>query len=187
MPVSATASAIADVEHLRGVVLHVEPLPHQIGGEVLEAGQVLEAPLEDRDLFAAVHAFDLEGRFGVQLADGAGAVMRLGGIAAASGAASRATAARYAGCGALPCRSRVALPRAPVPARRGRRCGGRRACSRCACRRGAASRGGRCAGAGADARRPIALRPRSSARSHTAPRRARGRRGCARGWGRRGP
>jgi hypothetical protein len=54
-----------------GVVLHVQPLPDHVGGKILEADQVLEAALEQRDLLAAVHPLDLEGRFGVQLADGA--------------------------------------------------------------------------------------------------------------------
>jgi hypothetical protein len=57
---------------LRGVVLHVQPLAHQVRGERLEADEVLEAPLEQRDFFAAIHALDLEGRLGMQFADGAG-------------------------------------------------------------------------------------------------------------------
>src|SRR2546427_10843719 len=57
---------------LRGVVLHVQPLADHVHGERLEADEVLEAPLEHRNFFAAVHALDLEGRLGVQLADGTG-------------------------------------------------------------------------------------------------------------------
>ena len=73
MPVSATASAIVAVDSLRGVVLHVQPLPHHVGREVLEAGAgCLNRRSSSVDLLAAVHALDLEGRLGVQLADGAG-------------------------------------------------------------------------------------------------------------------
>ena len=57
---------------LRRVVLHVEALPHQVGGEILEAGEVPEPPLDHRDLLAAVHPFDRERGLGVELADGAG-------------------------------------------------------------------------------------------------------------------
>ena len=40
MPASATAAAIADGRQLRRVVLDVQPLAHQVGGEVLQARQV---------------------------------------------------------------------------------------------------------------------------------------------------
>ena len=56
----------------RRVVLHVQALAHQVGGEILEAVQVLEATLEHRHFLAAVHPFDAERRLGVQFADGAG-------------------------------------------------------------------------------------------------------------------
>ena len=56
---------------LRGVVLHVQPPAHEIRGERFEAGKVLEPPLDERHFLAAVHALDLEGRLGVQFADGA--------------------------------------------------------------------------------------------------------------------
>ena len=46
MPASATAAAIADGRQLRRVVLDVQPLAHDVGRELLEARQVLEAPLE---------------------------------------------------------------------------------------------------------------------------------------------
>ena len=57
---------------LRGVVLHVEPLAHEVGGEIFEAREVLEPPLEHCDFLAAVHPLDLEGRLGVELTDRAG-------------------------------------------------------------------------------------------------------------------
>ncbi len=57
---------------LRRVVLDVQPLGHHVRGEGLDARQRLEAALDERHLFAAVHALDLERRFGVQLADRAG-------------------------------------------------------------------------------------------------------------------
>ena len=52
---------------LRGVVLDAQPLADDVGVERLEAGQPLQAALEDRDFFVAVHALDAEDRFGVQL------------------------------------------------------------------------------------------------------------------------
>ena len=55
-----------------GVVFHVEPLPHQVGRKTLQPRQVPEPALEHGDFLTTVHALDLEGRFGVQLADGAG-------------------------------------------------------------------------------------------------------------------
>src|SRR6185369_141922 len=55
-----------------GVVLHVQPLPHQIGGEIFETWKVLEASFYERDLFTAVHPFDSEGGLRVELADRAG-------------------------------------------------------------------------------------------------------------------
>ena len=56
---------------LGGVVLHVKTLSDEVGGKVFEPGKILEPPLDQRDFLAAIHAFDFEGRFGVQLADGA--------------------------------------------------------------------------------------------------------------------
>ena len=73
MPVCATASAMRLVAELRGVVLDAEALADDVRVERLEPGQPLQPPLEDRHLLVAVHALDLEDRFGVQLADRAGA------------------------------------------------------------------------------------------------------------------
>ena len=56
---------------LRGVVLDAQALADDVGVEGFEPRQPLEAMLEDRHLFVAVHALDLEDRFGVQFADGA--------------------------------------------------------------------------------------------------------------------
>ena len=68
---------------LRRVVFHVQPLAHEVSREILEPDQVLEPPLENGDLLAAVHAFDPEGRFGVELAHRAdGAHGRLDRLAA---------------------------------------------------------------------------------------------------------
>ena len=144
MPASATAAAIVDGRQLGGVVFHVQPLPHQVGGEVLEAGQVLEPPLEQRDFLAAVHAFDLEGRLGVQLADGAGG----------------------RSCALRPPSRRSVPGRAPAPARRGRRCAGRRGCRRSAGRRGAAGRAACRAAAGAGGR-PRTAEPEHARRGRT--------------------
>ena len=57
---------------LRRVVLDLQALTDDVGVERLEAGQLRQAPLEDGDLFVTVHPLDLEDRFRVQLADGAG-------------------------------------------------------------------------------------------------------------------
>ena len=79
---------------LRGVVLHVQALAHEVGGEVLEARQVLEPPLDERHFLAAVHALDLEGRLGVQLADGAGRHALAAAAPPAAGSRRRAPSAR---------------------------------------------------------------------------------------------
>jgi hypothetical protein len=55
-----------------GVVLDAQPLADHVRVERLEAREALEPPLEDGHLLVAVHPLDLEGRFGVQLADRAG-------------------------------------------------------------------------------------------------------------------
>ena len=55
---------------LRRVVLDPQSLADDVGVERLEPGERLQPVLEDRDLLVAVHALDLEDRFGVQLADG---------------------------------------------------------------------------------------------------------------------
>ena len=60
---------------LGGIVLDAQPLPHHVGIERLEAGEALQAALEDRDLLVAVHALDLENRLRVQLADATGGHM----------------------------------------------------------------------------------------------------------------
>src|SRR6185436_9169153 len=52
--------------------LHEQPLPDDVRAERFDAPQVLEAPLDQRDLLTAVHPFDLEDRLGMELADGAG-------------------------------------------------------------------------------------------------------------------
>ena len=56
---------------LRGVVPHAQPLPDEVGHDVLEPGQRFQPALENRDFLAAIHAVDLEDRLGVDLADGA--------------------------------------------------------------------------------------------------------------------
>jgi hypothetical protein len=56
-----------------GVVLDPQSLADDIGVEGLEPGQRFQTMLEDHHLFVAVHALDLEDRFGVQLADRAAA------------------------------------------------------------------------------------------------------------------
>ena len=72
MPASATASAMAAADSLAASYLTCSRCPMTSAREVFEPRQVLEAPLDQRHFFAAVHALDLEGRLGVQLADGAG-------------------------------------------------------------------------------------------------------------------
>ena len=54
---------------LGGVVLHVQPLPDEIGRERLEAGKRLQPPLEDDHLFITVHPLDAEDRLRVKLTD----------------------------------------------------------------------------------------------------------------------
>ncbi len=56
---------------LGGVVLNAQALADDVGVEGLEPGQSLEAMLEDRHFFVAVHALDLEDRLSVQFANGA--------------------------------------------------------------------------------------------------------------------
>ena len=69
---------VADRIHHRGrgqpggVVFDMQPLVDEIGGHRFQAGQRLQATLEDRDLLAAVHALHAEDRFRVQLTNRAG-------------------------------------------------------------------------------------------------------------------
>ncbi len=56
---------------LRGVVSHAQPLPDEVGHDVLEPRQRFQPALEDRDFLAAIHAVDLEDRLGVDFANGA--------------------------------------------------------------------------------------------------------------------
>ncbi len=56
---------------LRGVVTDTQTLADEIRNEILEPGQRLQPALENRHLLAAIHAFDLEDRLGVDFADGA--------------------------------------------------------------------------------------------------------------------
>ena len=70
---------------LGGVVADAQPLPHHVGRDRLDAGDRLEAALEDHDLVVAVEPFDAEDRFRVHLADRAGHL----GASAISGAPPR--------------------------------------------------------------------------------------------------
>jgi hypothetical protein len=53
----------------RGVVLHTHPLREHVGVQRLETVEPPEPALQNRHLFVAVHALDLEDRLGVDLAD----------------------------------------------------------------------------------------------------------------------
>ena len=65
-------AAIADVDSFAASYLTCSRWPIRSAEKSSRPAQVLEPPLEHRDFLAAVHALDLEGRLGVQLADGAG-------------------------------------------------------------------------------------------------------------------
>ena len=56
----------------RRVVFHAQAARHHVGAEGLEACQVLEPALDERNFLVAVEALDLEDRLGVNLAHGAG-------------------------------------------------------------------------------------------------------------------
>ena len=68
MPVCPTASTIAAVRQLGGVVFDVQPLADDVGRHRLQAGERLQPALEDDHFLVAVHALDAEDRFRVQLA-----------------------------------------------------------------------------------------------------------------------
>ena len=74
MPVSATAPTMAPVDSRAASYCTRSRPADDVGAEGLEAGQVLEAALDQRDFLVAVEALDLEDRLGVDLADRAGRV-----------------------------------------------------------------------------------------------------------------
>jgi hypothetical protein len=53
------------------VIAHAETLANDIGHQVLEPWQACQPTLEDRHLFTAIHAIDLEDRLRMNLANGA--------------------------------------------------------------------------------------------------------------------
>ncbi len=71
MPVCATASAMLEVVSFAASYWMRSRWPTTSASSASRPGQPLQAVLEDRHLFVAVHALDLEDRLGVQLADGA--------------------------------------------------------------------------------------------------------------------
>ena len=76
MPVCPTASTIAAVVSFAASYLTCSRWPTRSAETRFEPGERLEPALEDDDLLVAVHALDAEYRFRVELAGGAGRVRR---------------------------------------------------------------------------------------------------------------
>ena len=88
IPVSATASAMVAVDSFAASYFTCSRWPMTSAEKSSSPTRLLEPPLEQRDFLAAVHALDLEGRLGVQLAHGAGCGHARLALPAAAGARS---------------------------------------------------------------------------------------------------